>query len=45
MEAFKIAVPSVFWFHTVRGFLAAWDEQSRSARESAAPAHAEEVNA
>jgi O-antigen biosynthesis protein len=47
MEAFKIAVPSVFWFHTVRGFLAAWDEKPRSTSESAAhiAAHAREVRA
>ena len=32
MEAFKVAVPAIFWFHIVRGFLSAWDE-------SAAPAH------
>lgn len=45
MEAFKVAVPAVFWFHTVRGFLAAWDQQPRSASESSAhvPARAEEV--
>lgn len=25
--AFKVAIPAVFWFHIVRGFLAAWDEK------------------
>ncbi|HVB86892.1 MAG TPA: glycosyltransferase [Candidatus Dormibacteraeota bacterium] len=32
MEAFKIAVPAIFWFHIVRGFLAAWDEQAGAPR-------------
>ncbi|MGH9717197.1 MAG: glycosyltransferase [Candidatus Acidiferrales bacterium] len=27
MDAFKLAVPAIFWFHIVRGFLAAWDEE------------------
>lgn len=32
MEAFKVAVPAVFWFHIVRGFLAAWDEAPAKSR-------------
>ena len=47
MEAFKVAIPSVFWFHTVRGFLAAWDEHPRSTSEGAGRARtrAEQVPA
>jgi len=37
MEAFKVAVPAVFWFHIVAGFLAAWNEQPDRISGSATP--------
>ncbi|MGA9884760.1 MAG: glycosyltransferase [Candidatus Acidiferrales bacterium] len=35
MGGFKVAVPAVFWFHIVRGFLAARKEQRDPAKNSA----------
>lgn len=42
MEAFKLAVPAVFWFHIVRGFLAAWEERPGRLTGSAGPATRQE---